>query len=360
MDNDGRCDNPVEKDGVHLYNCDVMELYDKWPSPTVIISDGAYGLAQWTGDPRTAHDLAEWYEPHIKKWSEHATPLTSLWFWNREIGWAKVHPILEKYGWEYVSCNVWDKGIAHVAGNSNTETLRQFPVVTEVCVLYIKKAEFQIDGEKVSMQRWLRHEWERSGIPLYKANEACGVKNAATRKYLTKDHLFYFPPPDAFSKMVKYVNKYGDPSGRPYFSLDGIRPLTKAEWQVMRSKFYCEVGVTNVWRTPSLHSSERMWAKSGKALHPNQKPLELIKLIIRATSDENDIVWEPFGGLCTGAVAALELGRQCYSAEINVNLFKMATERLMQHDQETYRKGAIGLETFLSMDECEKDADSST
>lgn len=34
------------------------------------------------------------------------------------------------------------------------------------------------------------HEWQRAGLPLYKANEACGVKNAATRKYLTQDWLW--------------------------------------------------------------------------------------------------------------------------------------------------------------------------
>lgn len=28
----------------------------------------------------------EWYEPHIRAWSEHASPETTLWFWNTEEG----------------------------------------------------------------------------------------------------------------------------------------------------------------------------------------------------------------------------------------------------------------------------------
>ena len=44
------------------------------------------------------------------------------------------------------------------------------------------------------VQRWMRHEWQRSGLPLKRANEACGVRNAATRKYLTQDWLWYWPP----------------------------------------------------------------------------------------------------------------------------------------------------------------------
>ena len=121
--------------------------------------------------------------------------MTTLWFWNTEIGWANVHPTLVEHGWEYRNCHIWDKGIAHIAGNSNSKTLRKFPVATEVCVQYTKKAFFKADGIQMDMQQWLRYEWERTGLPLYKTNEACGVRNAATRKYFTKDHLWYYPPP---------------------------------------------------------------------------------------------------------------------------------------------------------------------
>ena len=88
---------------------------------------------------------------------------------------------------------IWNKGISHVAGNSNTKTLRKFPIVTEVCVQYVRKAEFYVGNRVMTMQEWLRYEWERTGLPLYKANEATGTKNVATRKYLTKDHLWYYP-----------------------------------------------------------------------------------------------------------------------------------------------------------------------
>ena len=66
----------------------------------------------------------------------------------------------------------------------------------------------------------------------------------------TKDHLFYYPPVEAFEKLVDYANRHGNPRGTPYFSLDGVRPLSGAQWEAMRAKFKCEVGVTNVWREP--------------------------------------------------------------------------------------------------------------
>lgn len=67
------------------------------------------------------------------------------------------------------------------------------------------------------MQEWLRYEWKRTGLPLNKTNEACKVKNAASRKYFTNCHLWYFPPVEAFEKLVIYANTFGDLAGRPFF-----------------------------------------------------------------------------------------------------------------------------------------------
>lgn len=316
-------------DNIYIYNEDVIQLYDTWKSPTVIISDGPYGIGGFPGDPITHDVLEKWYRPHITKWSEKATPETTLWFWNTEIGWASVHKEIINQGWEFVNCHVWDKGVAHIAGNTNTKTLRKFPVVTEVCVQYVKKAEFIVDNHKISMQEWLRHEWKRTGLPFSKTNIACGVKNAATRKYFTGCHLWYYPPVDAFEKIVEYANLYGDPKGVPYFSIDGKKSLTAAEWKKMRAKFFCEFGVNNVWREPPLNGSERL-KEGNKAIHFNQKPLKFMELIINSSSEEYDVIWEPFGGLFSGILAANKLNRMAYGAEINKDVFDYAKQRLLE------------------------------
>lgn len=316
-------------DNLHLYCADSINVYSEWEEPTVIISDGPYGINGFPGDLLSHQGLAEWYEPHIEKWSRYSSPLTTLWFWNTEVGWATVHPILEKHGWKYVSCCVWDKGMSHVAGNTNTKTIRHLPVVTEVCVQYTKTPTFCVNGKILSMKEWLRFEWERTGLPFSKTNEACNVVDAATRKYFTKCHLWYMPPAEAFEKIVAYANTYGSKKEKPFFSLDGKNSLTKTDWEKLRSKFYCPIGVTNVWQTPQLRNTERLKNKQ-KAIHLNQKPLELIKRIINMTSDENDVIWDPFGGLCSSAIASLELNRKCYSAEINPSVFEIASERIQQ------------------------------
>ncbi len=314
---------------ITLFCGDALSFYENWDSPVVIISDGPYGVGGYPGDPHSHIHLADWYEPHIAAWSDKATPETTLWFWNTEVGWATVHPILERHGWEYRECNIWNKGMAHVAGNSNTKVIRKFPVVTEVCVHYVKKPTFNVAEKEMSMKEWLRHEWLRTGIPFSKTNEACGVKSAATRKYFTKDHLWYFPPAEAFEKLAQYANQNGRNSGKPYFSVDGKNPLTRKQWERMRAKFTCPLGITNVWAVPPVHGQERL--KNGsKALHLNQKPLELMELIISVSSDEGDLIWEPFGGLFTGALASRNLKRSCVAAEINAEVFSSGVHRLSQ------------------------------
>ena len=318
------------RDGANLFQGDFLEVSAEWPSPTVIVVDGPYGVASYPGDPVSHELLPEWYIPHVSNWSSRALPETTLWFWCTEIGWASVHPLLAQHGWEYRSCHVWDKGLGHIAGNANTRTLRRFPVVTEVCVQYVRKVTVNSSGREMPLKQWVRHEWERSGLPLSEANLACGVKNAATRKYLTKCHLWYFPPPEAFELLAEYANNYGRPEGRLYYSLDGVRPATAETWSKMRAKFHCDVGITNVWQEPPVRGEERL-KDLHKSVHINQKPLRLLERAILASSDPGDVIWEPFGGLCSTAIAALDTGRQCYSAEILETYYRAAVTRLACH-----------------------------
>jgi site-specific DNA-methyltransferase (adenine-specific) len=53
-----------------------------------------------------------------------------------------------------------------------------------------------------------------------------------------------------------------------------------------------------------------------------------MELIIRCCTDEGDVVWEPFGGLCPGAVACKALNRSYRAAEIIPEFFRAAVKRL--------------------------------
>ncbi len=323
-----------------LHRGNVLRAYDDWPSPDTIISDGAYGVRGFHGDTTGADDLVDWYRPHVVAWERAAKPGSTLWFWNTEIGWATVHPLLVEHGWEYVQTVTWDKGISHVAGNVNGQTIRRFPVVTEVSVLYQRRFAIDTAEGPLDVQPWLRYEWLRAGIPLCESNEACGVKNAATRKYLTKDWLWYWPPGEMVERLAAYANRHGPEAGRPFYSIDGERPVTAGEWDCLRYRWNHAHGLTNVWQRPPLHDAERFKGTLERsaprvhnpspqsAAHLNQKPLEFMRRQVAAVTDPGGVVWEPFGGLASASVAAVELGRRAYCAELDETFQAIALERL--------------------------------
>lgn len=329
-----RCVQAALVGSILIEEDDALTCYSRWAAPTCIIVDGPYGLGKFPGEPRTPIRLPEWYAPHIAAWSAHAQTDTTLWFWCTEVGWALVHPLLEMHGWQYEECNIWDKGIAHVAGNCNSKTIRGTPVVTEVAVRYTRRNQMpDANGRMLNIKDWVRYEWQRSGLPLSKSNEACGVANAATRKYLTQCHLWYFPPPEAIVRMAHYCHKHGYPTERPYFSLDGSTPVTEEAWVRMRAKWNHVHGITNVWHEPAVHNRERIRTSDGY-LHANQKPLALMKRQVLACTDPGDVVWEPFGGLCSGSIAALHADRRAFAAEIHPDYFKIAVKRLKEEHKD--------------------------
>ena len=98
----------------------------------------------------------------------------------------------------------------------------------------------------------------------------------------------------------------------------------------MRYKFHCPYGMTNVWDRNALHGKERINVHNGRAVHLNQKPLDLTEQIIKATSDVGDVVWEPFGGLFSACLAAHNLGRRAFGAELDPTYFQFGVDRLRQ------------------------------
>ena len=121
--------------------------------------------------PVLLNRLDEWYAQHVEKWTERARPATTLWFWNTEVGWATVHPLLVAVVGSTSRRSSGTRGSANIAGNVNGATIRRFPTVTEVCVFYrrtvgLPNGERRYDRLAVATQR-VATEWDAvaSGEP---------------------------------------------------------------------------------------------------------------------------------------------------------------------------------------------------
>lgn len=67
-------------------------------------------------------------------------------------------------------------------------------------------------------------------------------------------------------------------------------------------------------------------------IHPTEKPTELLRIFIENSTNENDIILDPFGGSMSTALAALQTKRKCISFEIDENYFKVGLDRLNNFD----------------------------
>jgi site-specific DNA-methyltransferase (adenine-specific) len=65
-----------------------------------------------------------------------------------------------------------------------------------------------------------------------------------------------------------------------------------------------------------------------KTSHPCQIPVPLLKIFIKASSNEGDWVFDPFGGSFSTSVAAKELNRNSISIDINPDYVAIGKKRL--------------------------------
>jgi len=79
---------------------------------------------------------------------------------------------------------------------------------------------------------------------------------------------------------------------------------------------------------PIVQGKERIKGRNGRAIHPTQKPEKLLELIIIASSDENDLILDPFFGTGTTGVVASRLKRKWIGIEMNEEYLKVANKRL--------------------------------
>ena len=81
--------------------------------------------------------------------------------------------------------------------------------------------------------------------------------------------------------------------------------------------------MSSVWRIPTVPRREKRMG-----YHPTQKPLRLVRRALLASTREGDLVFDPFCGSGTTAVAAKELGRFFVGAELEEEFAELAARRI--------------------------------
>lgn len=87
---------------------------------------------------------------------------------------------------------------------------------------------------------------------------------------------------------------------------------------------YC--GSSDILEVPNKKTK----GKDGNNIHDTEKPIELMEILIKNSSNENDLVLDPFAGSGSTALACINLNRKFISYEIDEEYQKIANERILK------------------------------
>jgi site-specific DNA-methyltransferase (adenine-specific) len=94
------------------------------------------------------------------------------------------------------------------------------------------------------------------------------------------------------------------------------------DYQIMK-KMNQGKQMRNVWEISSPPAEEKKFGK-----HPTQKPVELLKRIVLASTKEGDLVLDPFCGSSTTGVAAVLLKRKYVGIDLEEEYLDLSKKRL--------------------------------
>ena len=139
----------------------------------------------------------------------------------------------------------------------------------------------------------------------------------------------------AFSPRNEKFLWYAKSPDRYIFDLDSVRdPNVKYPNQKKNGKLRVNAlgkNPTDVWTIPKVTTGEGVVGRRAspeRTKHPAQFPIAVIDRIIKACSRQSDLVFDPFVGSGTTAVAAMTNGRPVVGFEISAEYVAVASERL--------------------------------
>lgn len=175
--------------------------------------------------------------------------------------------------------------------------------------------------------------WEREKGRGAKAN----WKNSSEDIwYCTKSDSYTFNL-DSVKLKRRVIAPYADENGKP------------KGWEDTQSGGFRLTHPSNLWTDLTVP----FWSMSENTDHPTQKPEKLVAKAVLASSNEGDVVLDPFLGSGTTSVVAKKLNRNYIGIEIDEVYAALAEKRLAITDFETgiqgYREGVFWERNTLAL-----------
>lgn len=110
-----------------------------------------------------------------------------------------------------------------------------------------------------------------------------------------------------------------DKKAKHYFDYEAMKNGQFPEDNMKKS----DTQMRSVWSIPTPAPNEKKFGK-----HPTQKPLALLRRIVKASTKPGDIIFDPFNGAGTTGIAAIQIGGRKYiGCDINPEYIELTIKR---------------------------------
>lgn len=177
----------------------------------------------------------------------------------------------------------------------------------------------------------------RKGSPYFEVEYTSLDPVYAANSFKNKDDVGYYA-------LAKVTGEKSRPCAR--FEYKGYNPvygfrITREKLQELDAQGLLHYGANNIYKKIYSHESkgvpvQNLWddvyfisrSEKNKRKYPTQKPLKLLQRIIKASSESGGWVLDPFCGSGTTAIAAMKLGRNCVTMDVNPDAITIAQQTI--------------------------------
>jgi site-specific DNA-methyltransferase (adenine-specific) len=259
------------------------------------------------------NEYLAWMGLYANEWKRILKPNGSLFCFCDTSMSARLEVLFSKE-FNILSHIVWTKpnepGFDGWKGKMKKESLRQWYAHSERIIF----AEPAIEGNlhRSPFGHFLRSARKKSGLSGHKLTEITGAYGKVNHGGAVSNWEAgrNTPSEEQYRKICKAILDTGKVNFMPEYK-DIIRVF-----KMDGSKEF-----TDVWNFPSV--------RPYKGKHPAEKPIDMLKHAIEATTYENDIVLDCFAGSGSMAIAASSLRRKSISIEIEEEWVKKASSRIL-------------------------------
>jgi site-specific DNA-methyltransferase (adenine-specific) len=126
-----------------------------------------------------------------------------------------------------------------------------------------------------------------------------------------------------------YRGKWADVYHEPQHTMDATKKVVRTKKRPAHTGHIDKTPYVSEDGGPRLMTSVlEVRNEHGRAIHPTQKPVDLLRPLIRYSVPPGGVVLDPFGGSGSTAVAALAEGRRSIYIEADPGVFAAGSARI--------------------------------